>query len=176
MKIHYLLFILIAFVSCKVKTESITSNTSKHNNLMKTECPVEGECSIQLLKNKQLLIKTEETTGNLYPKITAGNNLVIEFNYTKASPENIADGTYSETIHFEIPSDFTELKKKNNDLVAVNLLYGKHCFCEEAGYYAVSEGELIVQKQDTRIHLELTFKVDGIDSEIHHIVEVIDAE
>src|SRR5690554_3387861 len=139
MKIHYLLFLLITIVSCKTKTESISS---KYNNLMKTECPEKGECSIQLLKNKQLLLQTEEATGNLYPEIIAGNNSIIIFNYTKVSPENVADGNYSETIQFEIPSDFTELKKVNNELADMKLLFGKHCFCEDAGYYAISEGEL----------------------------------
>lgn len=173
MKTSYLLLILISFVACKAKTDPVAT---KQFSPIKTECPKEGECTIELQKNKQLLLQTEKATGYLYPEITTGNNLVIVFNYNKNSSDNIADGNYSETIHFEIPSDFTELKKKNKDLADVQLLYGKHCFCEGAGYYAVSKGELIVNKQDSKVRIELTFRVEGINSEIYHIVETLDID
>src|SRR5690625_5506368 len=113
MKAFFLIFILLTFSACKTKTESITHHPVK---LMKTECPKEGECSILLLENKQLVLKTEETTGNIYPEVTNGSSLVVVFSYSENAPKGIVDGNYTETIHFEIPKEFSELNKKNYEL------------------------------------------------------------
>lgn len=170
MKAFYYFFILIALGACKAKTEPTSQNLNK---TMKTECPKDGDCTTELQESKLLLIKKEEATGYLYPEITEGNNLVILFNYNKKAPEGIADGNHSETIHFEIPKEFNNLNKKDEELADVKLLYGKHCFCEDAGYYKVLNGELSVIKQDSKISFELSFKLDDIDSEIHHIKETV---
>lgn len=171
MKVFHYFFILIIFGACKAKTDTTTYSPSK---IMQTECPKEGSYTTELQENKKLSIKIEEATGYLYPEVTEGDNLVILFNYNKEAPEGIADGNHSETIHFEIPRDFVELKKKDNELSDVNLLFGKHCFCEDAGYYKVSNGELSVIKHPSKISFELFFKVEGIDSEIYHIKETVD--
>lgn len=171
MRTFFLIFILLSFSACKTKTESTTHYSKKP---IKTECPDKGECSILLLENKQLIIKTEEATGFLYPEVTNGNSLVIVFSYGMNSAEDTVDGNYSESIHFEIPRDFSELNKKNKELADVHLLYGKQCFCEDAGYYKVENGKLIIKKQDANIHLDLTFQVDGIDSKVQHIIETIE--
>lgn len=176
MRIRYFPFVFLAFLAflaCKVKNES---NIAKHQDLIKTICPEGGECSIQLQKDKKLLLLTEEATGQLYPEVTIGNNLVVVFTYTHKTTERVADGNYSETIHFEIPRDFTELKKKNSALTDVHLLFGKHCFCEDAGYYAISNGELLANKLDSKIRFELTFETPGIDSKIYRLIETIDLE
>lgn len=140
---------------------------------MKTEYSKDGYYTTELQENKQLSIKKEEATGYLYPDITEGNNLVILFNYNKKAPEGIADGNHSETIHFEIPKEFNSLHKKDKELTDVKLLYGKHCFCEDAGYYKVLNGELSVIKQNSKISFELSFELDGIESEIYHIKESV---
>lgn len=171
MKAFFLIFILLTFSACKTKTESITHHPVK---LMKTECPKEGECSILLLENKQLVLKTEEATGNIYPEVTNGSSLVVVFSYSENAPKGIVDGNYSETIHFEIPKEFSELNKKNYELADVQLLYGKQCFCEDAGYYKVTKGKLIANKKDANIYLNLTFQIDGINSKVYHIIETIE--
>lgn len=158
--------ILITLGACKAKTEPTSQNSNK---AMQTECPKEGSCTTELQENKRLSIKTEEATGYLYPEVSEGDNLLIIYSYTKKAPEGIADGNHSETIHFEISRDFMELIKKDEELSEVKLMYGKHCFCEDAGYYEVLNGELSVIKQDSKISFELSFKVDGIDAEIYHI-------
>lgn len=140
---------------------------------MKTEYSKDGYYTTELQENKQLSIKKEEATGYLYPDITEGNNLVILFNYNKKAPEGVADGNHSETIHFEIPKEFNSLHKKDEELTDVKLLYGKHCFCEDAGYYKVLNGELSVIKQNSKISFELSFELDGIESEIYHIKESV---
>lgn len=173
MRLFYLLFILIAFNGCKTKSESIKQNQHK---LTKTACPEDGACKAEVQQNKQLLVKTEEATGLLYPKLDHGENLVIQFEYNKKVVGNVADVNYSETIHFEVPKDFIQLNKKNKELTELNLLYGKHCFCEGAGYYRVSEGELSVKKQDNKLSFELQFEVEGNKQVIKHIIETLEIE
>lgn len=170
MKAFYYLFFLIALGACKAKTKSSSQNPTP---TMKSEGTKDGSCTAELQGSKQLLIKTEEATGYLYPIVTDGDNLVIVYSYNKNAPEGIADGNHSETIHFEIPKTSNSLNKKDLELADVKLLYGKHCFCEDAGYYEVLNGELSVIKQDSKISFELSFKIDGVDSEIQHISETV---
>lgn len=171
MRLFSLFFILIAFSACKTKTEITKQNQIKS---MQTECPEEGNCKTEVLQNKQLLIKTEEATGSLYPEVTDGNNLVVQFEYHKKGPKNVADASYTETITFEIPKDIDLLNIKDKKLADVNLLYGKHCFCQDAGYYLISKGELSIQKQDGEISFELLFEVDKTDSILQHIIETVE--
>lgn len=173
MRLFSLFLILIAFSACKTKTEIAKQKQLK---FIQTKCPEGGNCDAQIQQNKQLLIKTEEATGFLYPEIIEGNSLVIQFEYSKKGPANIADANYSETIYFEVPKDVVELNIKDKELADVNLLYGKHCFCEGAGYYSISNGELSVKKQDNKLSFELTFEAEGTQSVLQHIIETIEIE
>lgn len=173
MKLLSLFFMLIAFSACKSKTEITKQSQVKFTH---TICPEEGNCETQIQQDKQLSIKIEEATGFLYPEISEGNNMVIQFEYSKKGPENIRDANYSETIIFEVPKDLVTLNIKDKELADVNLLYGKHCFCEGAGYYSILNGKLSVEKQDKKLNFELVFEIDNTEPMIHHIIETIEIE
>lgn len=170
MKVFYLFFILLALNACKAK---VSPNENKLTS-MQTDCPEDGYCETTLQNNKKLSIKVEESTGYLYPQIEEGENILIEFTYNKGEHDGaIVDASYSETIHFEISKDITELSLKNDDLKHVNLIYGKHCFCPDAGYYAVSIGELNITRKDSYLNLELYYEIEGTETKTQHIVETL---
>ena len=176
MKAIYFLLPLFMINACKTQTGSVTiskDTTMEQLENKTTDCPEEGTCSTAVHKNKSLLLQTDET-GALYPIIKDGANTVVEFTYFREGPAGTADGNYTETIQFEVPSGTENLKKENLSLNDVGLLYGKHCFCRgEAGYYPITEGILLVEKRDGDIVFDLTFKVDGTSQVISHIAETV---
>ncbi len=173
-----LLFLIpLLFVNaCKTQTGNVISsdNTSMGQVENKvTGCPEEGSCSIVVHKNKHLVIK-EDGTGALYPEIADGENMVVEYTYSKEGPEGTVDGNYSETIQFEIPAAVENLSKENATLGEVNLLYGKQCFCRgEAGFYPIRNGKLVVEKTNNTLVIDLKFKVEKTSQVVSHITETV---
>lgn len=163
------------FNACKTQTGTAISseNTTMEQTGNKTsECPSEGTCSVVVHKNKKMTVK-EDDFGGLYPEIEDGNNTVIEYTYHKKGPEGTADANYSETIHFEIPTDTKNLIKENASLSDVNLLYGKLCFCAETGYFPITNGKLLVEKTAQGIMFDLKFKVEETSQVVSHIREKV---
>lgn len=162
--------------ACKTQTGTVIS--SENTNMEQianssTGCPEVGNCSVVLHKNKSLAVKVDGT-GAMYPEMTASENMVVEYTYFKEGPEGTADGNYSETIHFEIPATTTTMHKENATLSDVKLLYGKHCFCKgEAGYYPITNGNLMVKKNNETLTFDLKFKVGKTSQVVSHIVETV---
>ena|SRR5690606_25441422 len=175
MKAFYFLIPLLMVNACKTQTG--TTISSENTNMEQVEnktkgCPEEGTCNVVVHKDKKLVIK-EDGIGSTYPEITDGENLVVEFTYLKKGPEGTADGDYSETIHFEIPTATNNLSKENANLTDVNLLYGRHCFCRDGGYFPVTDGKLLIEKTDQAIMFDLKFKVNPDTQVISHITETV---
>lgn len=164
------------FSACKTQTTS-RSITEKITEQMKTnpaECPEDGTCSVTIHKNKVMNIMPDKATGGVYPTLTDGDGTVVEYTFLREGPPGTVDGNYSETIHFEIPANTTNLKKVNTALTDVKLLYGKHCYCKgEAGYYPISEGTLILEKSETGIVFDLDFRVNKTSQVVSHITEMV---
>ena len=178
MRIFYLLIPILMFNACKTQTETVgTSQQTKMTQLKdKTICPDEGTCSVIVYQNSTLTIN-EDTTGALYPQIEEGDNLVVEYTYLKEGPAGTADGSYSETIHFEIPSNVRSLRKENASLAEVGLLYGKHCFCPgEAGYYPITKGKLSVENTGESITFDVSFDQEKTSQKISRISETVSIE
>jgi len=176
MKALYLLIPLFMANACKTQTGNVISSENTTMEQMEnksTGCPEEGTCTLVVHKNKSLSIQ-EDGTGALYPQLVEGTNSVVEYTYLKKGPPGTADGDYSETIHFEIPADTQKLSKENASLSEVKMLYGKHCFCKgEAGYYRITEGKLLVNKNKLGTVLDLEFKVNKTSQVITHISEMV---
>lgn len=176
MKALYFLIPLFMVNACKTQTETVIS--SENTNMSQLEnnvagCPEEGTCTVVLHKNKSFVIK-EDGTGAMYPEMMASENMVVEYTYLKKGPEGTADGSYSETIHFEIPAATNSLSKENTSLSDVKLLYGKHCFCKgEAGYYPITDGKLVVKKSDQSVAFDLKFKIGRTSQVVSHIKETV---
>ncbi len=174
MKALYFIMPLLIANACKTQdTKTISTNDT---NMEVTEnnhnsCPDGGTCTIEILEDKTLEIK-EDGIGALYPEIKNGDNIVVQYTYSKQGPDGTVDGNYSETIHFEIPSSATNLGKQGASLQDVKLLYGKQCYCKgEAGYYKVSDGKLSLEKNNRQITFDLQFQVGKTSQVVTHISE-----
>lgn len=173
MKVFYFLIPLFMINACKTQTGTGISSENKTMEQIqnkKSDCPDEGTCSVVVHKNKKMTVK-DDGTGMLYPDLEDGSSTVIEYIYLKEGPEGTADGNYSETIHFEIPAGTNNLSKENASLSDVNLLYGRHCFCRDGGYFLITDGKLLVEKTAEGIMFDLKFNTGKPTQVISHITE-----
>ncbi|MDC8001491.1 hypothetical protein POV26_10620 [Aequorivita todarodis] len=176
MKAFYFLIPLFMVNACKTQTGTVTSSENTTMEQMEnkaTGCPEEGTCNVVVHKNKSLSIQ-KDGTGALYPQLVDGSNTVVEYTYLNKGPEGTVDGDYSETIHFEIPANTKDLNKENTALSEVKLLYGKHCYCKgEAGYYPITNGKLVLEKNTQGIVFDLKFNVEKTSQVVTHISEAV---
>ena len=173
MKLITLLSLLLVINSCDTKKAVVSEKEKEMIVLVEGITYNEKEISVNSSSNSTLTIK-EDTIGELYPVIESGENIVIDFTYEKKAPEGIADGDYSETLHFEIPKNTTVLNLNDASLNDVKLLFGKHCFCRgEAGYYNVKKGNMKIIKTDNEIFFDITFTVDETSTKLERIAKHI---
>ena len=176
MKAFYFLIPLIMINACKSTTGGAeTTKTDSKETMAITEsvCPEPGDCNVKVMKNSSLTIKEDET-GQLYPVIMPGDNIVVEYTYLEKGPEGTADGDYSETVQFEIKNSDAELALKDGTLQTVNFLYGKQCFCRgEAGFYKVEKGTLQLSKQGDELTVDASYVVEGISQKTQHFSKKI---
>ena len=173
MKLITLLSLLLVINSCDTKKAVVSEKEKEMIVLVEGITYNEKEISVNSSSNSTLTIK-EDTIGELYPVIESGENIVIDFTYEKKAPEGIADGDYSETLHFEIPKNTTVLNLNDASLNDVKLLFGKHCFCRgEAGYYKVKKGNMKIVKTGNEIFFDITFSVDGTSTKLERVAKYI---
>ncbi|WP_294735196.1 hypothetical protein [uncultured Flavobacterium sp.] len=125
----------------------------------KTEmtCPEKGDCTIQILENKSLDIKSDGA-GKVYysPKDNPNKNIII-YRYTQHKHPNskLRDAGYIEEVVFETDKNITSLDYKDADLQKTRMLFGVLCYCKgKAGYYVVEEGSLLYK--DNKLNISLT--------------------
>ncbi|SRR5690554_4878097 len=173
-RIFYFIIPFLMINACKTPDTTLgTANQTKLEQMKQnSSCPEEGNCTVVVHQNSKLTI-SDDGTGAWYPQIVKGDNLVVEYTYMIDGPEGTADGNYSETIHFEIPSNTKNLKKQSAGLAEVNLLFGKHCFCPgEAGYFPISNGKLSVENKGETLTFDLSFQ-HKTSQKISHITKTV---
>lgn len=176
MKAFYFLIPLLMINACKSTsggTETTQTESKETMTITESVCPETGVCDVKVMKNSSLTIKEDET-GQLYPVIVPGKNIVVKYSYVEKGPEGTADGDYSETVQFEIASDDSQLALKDATLQSVNFLYGKQCFCRgEAGFYKVENGALQVSKKGDQLTVSASYSIDGISQKTNQFAKNI---
>lgn len=130
-------FLAIAFISCDLSNEDSFQETYSYS----------------FQNSKALAIDTTQhdfsadTTMSLLNVSTiAGSNRVFRYHKNITAPRNVADGGYSETVHFQIPSEMDKFKFKNNELSQAKVYFQRSCFCPRIGALEVEYGVIEGQK------------------------------
>jgi hypothetical protein len=157
---NILFFVLFFTTACKTSKES---NLQTNLKTMDSNCPDDGICSLEVIKNKFLQIKQDDI-GALYPVLTEGKSNVLKFEYKRNEIANTQDGQYSEFIYAELPQNIKDIELNDKDLSIVKLLFGRLCFCRgQTGYYKVANGQLEIHKKDDgTFHFKLHFTIDEV--------------
>jgi len=155
-----LLYLLITtFLSCCSTVKERNTNKGFTNSSTKTSCPKEGKCTFEVFKNKNLDIN-KNGTGQLYPKINNGNNIVCKFTYTRNNDEKYQDGQYIEELYFELPYTNKNFTFENKNLNKTKLVFARLCYCKgQTGYYRINQGKISLEKLKNDLYqIKITFK------------------
>jgi hypothetical protein len=161
-------FILVTIfaISCGAKKTTAPSLTA----FLMSECPKNGECTIQLLKNKSMAVKSDEFGRLYYDLEESMTKNVVKYTYNRKVKGDIQDANYREEIIFELDDSKENLNLSDESLQEVQLLFGRFCYCKgQTGYYKIKEGTLTVSKNSEENEVELNFKIKEVPQIINHI-------
>jgi len=167
------LFLLLALTSCNCQKNTSFKKTAD-TITVNEECPENGICTIELLKNKSLIAKSDEF-GKLYYNLEDNESKnVVRFTFEKDKDETLQDSGYREEIIFEINSNVSELNLSGKNLQETKMIFGRFCFCKGAtGYYKVQDGTLLLRKAKENIVLDLNFKITEVPQIVTKINRII---
>lgn len=151
MMIRIILFIgLLSVMSCKT-TKPLEQ---------KPECPKGYECKSELMADKSIDI-LEDTIGKLYPRFEDSDEYnVFKYTYKYEGRPEIADDTHFEAVYIQIPKDTKSFNIKDKELSTMKVLVQKSCFCKEAGYELIQNGNLKIEKLKNSYNVQLEFVSD----------------
>jgi hypothetical protein len=122
-------------------------------NTIQSECPTEGTCKLEVLKDKSLLVQSNDIGKTYYNIQDTPGKTVIRYTYNKNREPLIQDAGYSEEVIFDTDSNLSQLKEGMTATKA-NLFFGVQCFCKDrAGYYKPQTGNVILK--DNLLHITL---------------------
>lgn len=164
--IPVMLTLILACNSNKSVTEAQLLNKTAPN------CPDDGICTFEVLKNKTFNMKKDEF-GNSYSELLDGNKTVLKFEYKRNTPPDLQDANYSEVIYIEIENDSKTLNLKDNDLSKANVGFSRLCFCRgQTGTYPVKSGSLNLTKTGkSTYNIDFVFKISEVPQVITSINE-----
>ncbi|WP_438969456.1 hypothetical protein [Nonlabens sp.] len=162
------LFILLFIISasCKTKTEVTRKSTDS------ISCPIDGKCSFDVLKNKEVQIMKDKFNHTYHQINQADGKLVLLFKYQRNDNSRLVDDAYSESIFIQIDKSTTNLDLKDENLKNAKVSFTRMCFCRGAtGTYPVKKGRLQLFKSNEKYHLKLDFVIDETPQVITSIQE-----
>lgn len=171
MKKLLLIPFLMLFSFCNCQKNSVI-DTNKTTVDLKSNCPEDGNCTLELLSNKTLNIKKDDLGSNYYELIESKNTSVIVYQYKRNVKGGLKDSGYTEEVLFEINNSDKKLSLSNSDLHKVKMVFGRLCFCRgQTGYFEVTDGTLSFDNKGNEIQFDLNFKI----SQVSQIINVINA-
>ena len=148
---------------CSSKKDSQSKTTIDTILSISSNCPAYGKCSVELLKNKSLDIKTDDIGSTYYEIIDNPTTSVIQYQYNKNVPRDLQDGQLMEQIIFQIDNNSKSATFKDLELQKTKMLFVRLCFCRgQTGYYKVVNGSLNINKSDETYTIDLKFKMEQV--------------
>lgn len=142
---------VIALFSCKSQKSPAAS---WKNYTLETACLPKSECTFEVLENKSLLVKTDDTNHVYYHLQDTPGKTVIKYTYKTITDPKIKDAGYSEEIIFETDDKWSNLNAGDTDIQKTKMLFGVHCFCRgKAGFYKIEKGNINYTNKKLKIEL-----------------------
>jgi len=158
-----LLFVLFSVLSCKCKKVTTPQTTVS----ITSECPKDGTCTVQLLKNKSIAVKKDEFGSTYFTLEDSDSKNVVQYTYKRTVKGDLQDANYREEIIFELNNQTDNLTLSDAALESTQLLFGRFCFCRgQTGNYKINQGNLTVT--DGKV-IDLNFKTNEVPQIINHV-------
>lgn len=164
-----IVIVVFAFSSCSVK------NNLPVEEYKPTNCPNDGVCTIEVLKNKTMVVETNEDSTMTFTLADDLKHSVFVFQFKRNLEQSEYDGGYKETLVYEIDNSNSSQVLADEKLQNVKMLSGMFCFCRgQAGLHKVNNGklDLTINKSGT-ISFTLNYKLNK-KSESTKTISVID--
>lgn len=177
-----LLIIPIAILTSCCCTNKNTASKEKEANLntiatvstINSDCPSDGKCTVEVLKNKSMNVLTDDIGAVYYRTEDNPNTSIIVYKYERNVPKGLQDAEYREEIVFEINNSEATVNKNDFTLSSTKMLYGRFCFCRgQTGFYKVDKGNLELENKNNQIHFKLDFTVTKVPQTIKSIEATI---
>lgn len=175
MKTLFLLSLAVILNSCSAKKNTVTNEEPAVAPIKpKSVCPPDGQCTIELLHNKSLVVKTDGIGAVYHQLEDSVETSVIVYQYNRDVPEGLQDGHYKEEIIFEIQNNGTDLTLSGSGLQQTKMLFGRFCFCRgQTGYYKVTNGDLNVHQEKGNTTFRLNFTINEVPQVINSVVGTV---
>ena len=171
MKKILLTALFTSFIFCTPKKTALAVDSTLKNTIADTNCPKDGNCTVEVLKNKKLVVKTDDLGGTYFATIDDNQFSVIKYTYQRTVEKGLQDGHYNEEIIFEIKNNSDAISLTNQNLQETKMLFGRHCYCKgQAGYFKVKTGSLTSKMVKDKRVIDLNFtitEVPQIIKELH---------
>lgn len=152
------LALLVSFCKCPQATIEKSSVSS-----IESICPENGNCTIQIFRNKSLNVKADEFGSIYYQMLDNPNTSIIQYQYNRTVEKGLQDGQHKEEILFEINNAVTQISLTDIKLQETKMLFGRHCFCKgQAGYFKVEQGTLNLKNEKAIITIALDFQITKV--------------
>lgn len=159
-RIKVLLLFALPLLSCSTKVVPEQKDSPIKTTTLELSCPENIDCSFEILKNKSMDIKTDETGALYYEMVDNPEKVVYSYQYKQKNDNNLQDAFYREEIVFEMDKNHSDFSFSNDELQTKNMLFGVFCYCKgKAGYYKVKKGS--ISKKDKILHIEIPEIVEG---------------
>ncbi|SCY25006.1 hypothetical protein [Flavobacterium caeni] len=130
-------------VLCLLIAYGCGANKTASQIALAGKCPGKGECTIELLRDKAMVVE-HTANGIRYSTETKKGTSVVKYQYNRIVPKNVQDGSYRVEIVFEYDGQ-TNQTLRDGQLEATKMLYGRFCYCKDGvGYFAVNQGTLSI--------------------------------
>ncbi|QXP60556.1 hypothetical protein [Olleya sp. HaHaR_3_96] len=174
MRISHLLPVFFIFFQCNSPKNTISQSQLKKDTVL-SNCPDDGTCTFNVIKNKSIEIKKDEF-GATYLNTYDSDKILLKFEYNRNALDNIEDSNYTEIVYIQINENSEKLEPINKNLSSEKntVFFGRLCFCRgQTGYYHINQGELDLTKIENDLYqINLEFNTDEVPQVINKIAEV----
>ena len=166
LKILFPIIILFLIYSCQKVDSEKDLNYSGHNCIDNNQLFIPeifneyDEYEFSFMNNTILNINTsDDKITNVYFIDQIGKTA---FSYTYSYNEDplITDDSLEESIFFEIDNNITKFIISDDNLRKAKVIYGKNCFCSNAGFQIVENGCIKGEKIDDEWQIDINILLD----------------
>jgi hypothetical protein len=162
LRILSLFVLLLTLFGCATKRVA-ASITGKYT--IESQCPPDGTCAFEVLKDKSLVISIDETNRTYYAVKDTPGKSVVSYKYSKTQNPEYKDDFYSEEIVFETDDRFSNLTGEGEHYI----FFKVQCFCRgKAGTYRLVAATATFR--NNRLHIKLPTNI--IDNQLLKDIDV----
>ena len=148
MKKLALIILPVILFTCSSQKGGNTGITGKHT--IESECPADGTCTFEVLKDKSLFVKTDSFNRTYYEFQDTPGKMVIIYAYNKTKNPAYQDDFYSEEVVVETDNQLSNLTGEGEH----DIFFTVRCFCRgKAGTYRLVAGTATVKNNVLHIKL-----------------------